>query len=425
MKQIPLFLFAVTLAAETRTADRLLEGWQDRAIALQSARLSTDERIALYQQLLRTKPANLHYRNLLASAFIQKMRDTTDFSYVERADSIVSEVLSAEPQNYEALRLQTEIALERHDFKRAADLARKLDPSDSWTWGTLGDALIELGFYNEAMNAYQRMISIRPDLASYNRAAYARFLNGDLDGAISIMKQAIESGSASRENVAWCLVELGGFYFKSGKLDDSLDAYQRALRVLPGYHPAAAGSGRVRAAKGDFKAAIEDFRKAQASTPLPEYAAALFDLYSRTGDEGFATRQMELIDTIDRLGQAAREKANRTLALIYADHDRKLDRALELARAELEIRKDIYTYDALAWALYKNGRHAEAETAINAALQLSTPEPAFYYHAGMIASALGKRSDATRLLSRALALNPQFDFRQTPILAKTLKDAGR
>src|SRR5437016_5897038 len=66
-----------------------------------------------------------------------------------------------------------------------------------------------------------------------------------------------------------------------------------------------------------------------------------------------AKRQRELIDFVDKMARANHEKANRSLALVYADQDRNLDRALELAEAELEVRGDVYTYDALAWVLFK------------------------------------------------------------------------
>jgi len=95
-------------------------------------------------------------------------------------------------------------------------------------------------------------------------------------------------------------------------------------------------------------------------------------------------RRKRLIETIDTLGKANGEKANRNLALIYADHNWNPGRALELATAELEFRKDIYTYDALAWALYKNGRLDESAKAMNQAMKLKTPEPSFQQHAKLI-----------------------------------------
>ena len=89
-----------------------------------------------------------------------------------------------------------------------------------------------------------------------------------------------------------------------------------------------------------------------------------------------------MIMVIDQVGQAAKEKANRNIAIIYADHDWNLDRALELAQNELEVRGDIYTYDALAWALYKNKKYAEAAEAMKKAMQFKTPEPTFLLSCG-------------------------------------------
>jgi tetratricopeptide (TPR) repeat protein len=421
----PLILIAFACAAFAQEPDRLMSALGDRAMADQAMRLKTDDRISMYQSLVKAKPDDLHYHNLLAGAFIQKVRETTDFSYLDRASQVLENVISLDSQNYEALRLRSEVELERHNFKRVAEYSRQLAtlaPNDSWNWGTLGDALVETGEYEGAAEAYQKMVSIRPDLSSYNRAAWYHFLAGDMPGAIEIMKRAIQSGSPSSENTAWCLVELGHLYMKSGKIAEAEQAYATAIKVFPGYHPGYAGLGRAQAAKGDVTAAIASFERAQASTPLPDYAAALYDLYSVSGKAKQAGDQMDLIDVIDNLGQAAKEKANRNLAIIYADHDHRVDRALELARAELEIRADIYTYDALAWALFKNNKLAEAEKAMAEAMKLSTPEPAFYYHAGMIANGLGKKKQANEFLTKALALNPHFDLRQAPVAEKALKE---
>jgi len=73
--------------------------------------------------------------------------------------------------------------------------------------------------------------------------------------------------------------------------------------------------------------------------------------------------------------------------LAFADHDVKLGRALELAEGELEFRRDVYSYDALAWALYKNHRIAEAQQYMEKALALKTPEPGFRMHAEIITHA--------------------------------------
>jgi tetratricopeptide (TPR) repeat protein len=395
MKLISIFLFASAALAQSSTADRILGALSDRALAEHVAGMSTDERIAMYSLMAKTKAGDLHYQVLLAGAYIQKTRETTDYSYLERAAGILESVVSADNTQYEARRLLIETQLERHQFAKAAESSRrliKMDGADPWNWGTLGDALTEMGEYNDAAEAYQKMVTLRPDLASYNRAAHFHFLFNDVPGAIEIMKKAIESGSSSPENVAWCMVDLGNIYFKTGQYKEAAQSFTNALRTFRGYNPAYAGLGKTLAETGDLKGAIENYKRAQEITPLPDYAAALFDLYQKTGQPALAKKQMDLLDAIDRVSRATGETANRNLVFAFADHDIKLDRALALAKGELEFRRDIYSYDALAWALYKNHQYGEAQQYMEKAMALKTPEPMFQRHAEAISQAMQRAS---------------------------------
>ena len=386
------FLIAAPLFAQQSTSsDRILGALADRSLAEHAVLMKTDDQIAMYSLMAKTKSDDPHYQVLLAAAYVQKTRETTDYSYLDRAAAILNAVLSDDRTNYEAQRLQVETQLERHEFEKAAESSRRLirvGPNDPWNWGTLGDALTEIGDYNGAADAYQKMVSLRPDLASYNRAAHFHFLYNDAPGAIEIMKKAIEAGSSSPENVAWCLVDLGNIYFKTGRMPEAEDAFRQALRTFRGYHPAYAGLAKVLASKGDAAGAIENYKRAQAITPLPDYAAALYDLYRQTGHAELAKQQMALLDAIDHVSRATGETANRNLVFAFADRGIKLDRALELAQGELQYRRDIYSYDALAWALYKNRRYTEAREYMEKARALHTPEPIFQQHATAIAQAL-------------------------------------
>jgi tetratricopeptide (TPR) repeat protein len=422
-----LFLFALSFTALAQSGnEKLGDLLQDRALYDAVSRLKTDDRIAMYASLSGSKPEDTHYQNQMAATYLQKMRETMDPDYLNRAAKIVDSVLSTDRVNYEALRLRSAIELERHDFPRAAQNSRELvrmAPEDPWNYGTLGDSLMELGEYSAAADAYQKMVQLRPDMASYNRAAYYRFVAGDTNGAIEIMKMAIDSGSRSPENVAWCLVDLGNMELKVGRTAEAGKAFEGALKLFPGYHPAYAGLGKLSAQGDKIDLAIDHYTKAQTAVPLPEYSAALEDLYEAAGKPEEARKQAARLAVIERMDQAAGFPANRNLALAYADHGRSLDHALAMIREEMKTRRDIYEYDALAWVLYQGKQYAEARQASDKALELHTPEPSFYYHAGMISLALGDREAARKHLERALALNPNFDPKQAALARAALSKA--
>jgi tetratricopeptide (TPR) repeat protein len=381
----------------------------------QTAGMTADERIVFFEKSLKETPKDAAVQAGLASAFIQKMRETTDFAYLNRASAIVDKMLAVDSTSYDGIRLSAEIETHRHNFPRAAELASSLlerNPSDAGALGMLGDSLMELGQYDAAGRAYQDMLALGPNLASYNRVAYQRFVTGDGKQALNWMAAAVAAGSSTPENLAWCLVEFGDMLSKMGRTDDARMAYDQALKTLPGYHRAHAALGRVLAADGKFDEAAIRFQKAQAVIPLPEYAEALEAIDTKLGKLAEARQQRDLIDVIDKLGRVNGEKGNRALAVVYADQNRNLDRALELIQGELETRKDVYTYDALSWVLFRGGRQKDAEDASRLALGQHSPEPMFLYHAGMIAMAGGDAEAGKELLKQALALNPAFAFPQ-------------
>jgi Flp pilus assembly protein TadD len=76
----------------------------------------------------------------------------------------------------------------------------------------------------------------------------------------------------------------------------------------------------------------------------------------------------------------------------------------------------------LAWALFKNGRVAEARAAITDALRLGTRDARLFFHAGLIHEASGDRARARDFLARALRTNPHFDVLQAAVARRALAD---
>jgi len=355
--------------------------------------LPTDERIAACQKAVAAKPGDAEALNDLASAYLQKLRETTDFGYLDRAEKLVTQVLKKQPGDLEAIILSNQIELNRHHFHKVIDNTLTLanaHPEDARLWSMMGDSAMEVGDYDRAASAYEQMLKLRPGLSSYNRVAWYRFVTGDPDGAIYAMRQAVHVAGATPENLAWCLVDLGNLYFKTGKLIEAEANFNAALEAFPKYHPAFAGLARVQSARNQREEAIANYLRAQTIVPLPDYAGALRDLYLEQGKTVEARNQEALLDVVDRLARANFENTDRNLAIILADEGRHLDRALELAQNELAFRRDVYTYDALAWVLYRSNRISEAQAAMKKALAQNTPEPNFRKHADLIAVAATK-----------------------------------
>ena len=154
-----------------------------------------------------TRPARAAHRASEASALaalaarsMDRARATSDASWYARADAAVEKALVLDPGNYDASKVRAWILTGQHRFAEAAIAARRaasVRPHDPFNYGTLGDALVEMGDYDGAADAFQTMLDQRPDAASYARGSYLRELLGDTEGALQLMRLALRSSSAS------------------------------------------------------------------------------------------------------------------------------------------------------------------------------------------------------------------------------------
>jgi tetratricopeptide (TPR) repeat protein len=374
------------------------------------------QRVAFYEARAAVDPIDYVSLNRLAFEYLQRARETGDLDDYRRADYAATTSLSIlSHDNYTGLVALGAVRLAQHDFAAALDLGERavaLKPGEAAGYGVRGDAAMALGRYDEAERDFQRMVTIEPGLAAVSRLAGLAFVRGDLLNAEDFWKQATRGDGSPMENVAWAEVQLGGLYFGHGNLEVAEKAYQRALKRYPDYVHALAGLASVRAAKGRLEEAAALFERAQTRQPLPQYVIALGETYEAMGRHEDAAARYALVDAIDALYRAGGVSTDISIALYYADHDRRLEEALALARGAYASAPGVYAADALAWALLKNGQPHEAKAKIDEALRLSTPEAMFHYHAGVIALALGDTTSARAELAKALDMNPHFSLLQ-------------
>jgi tetratricopeptide (TPR) repeat protein len=389
-----------------------------------------DRLVEAAQAAVNRSPGAAKGYNQLCAAYMQKARETGDFIYYARADAALRRSLELDPrtdgENYDALRMQAGLLLTHHRFKDALELARRmrqLRPDDHYVYGVMTDALVELGDYKAAVEAADKMSDLRPSGASYSRISYLRSLHGHTGPAVEAMRLAVRASSPKDgEGHAWFRVHLGDELMNAGRRQEAEREYAAALAVFPDYHLALAAQARARVAEGRLEQAVELYRRAEARVPTPEGAVALGDLYTKLGHADEARREYSRFESLAGAGGGTYAVRR---ALFLADHDTRLDEALELARRERAARSDIYTCDALAWALFKKGRLKEAEAAAKEALRLGTRDARIHYHAGMIHQALGDRAQAARHLKLALEINPAFDVLQADRAAQALAALAR
>ncbi len=372
----------------------------------------------------------------LGAAFFQRARETgevEDYDLAEQALNKSLDLVSTDLSSTAPLETMAEVCMGEHRFTDALNYAQKalaLGSGDLSAFAIVGDAYADMGEYEKASFAYSRLQPITdasPDAhqlyAQETRVAYLKFVSGDTASAIAEMKTAVSEGITAHlpgENLAWLYYELGEFSYQAGDMQAAGDAYLTALTVYPGDYRALAGLGKVRASQQKYPQAITLYQSAIAVIPMPIYIAELGDVYARIGNPVEAEKQYKLVEYIGRLGHINQVLHNRDLALFYADHDRNLEESLALAHKEFEVRSDIYTWDALAWSLYKSKKFKEADEAMSHALRLGTKDPMLLFHAGMISARAGQQTRAASQLSEALMINPHFHPRYAEVASKQL-----
>ncbi|HEV8430488.1 MAG TPA: tetratricopeptide repeat protein [Pyrinomonadaceae bacterium] len=343
-----------------------------------------DHHILRAQQSISRSPNSADGYNQLASAYMQKARETANFSFNANAGDAITRSLAIEPDNYDGLKLRTKLQLTYHRFAEALETARRIQTirqDDHDVWGQITDALVELGDYPGAVKAAQTMVDLRPDSSSYARVSYLRSLHGDTEGAIAAMIAAVKAANPNDpESVAWCRVQLGNELMNAGKLVEAEREFDAALVIFPNHSLALQGKARARIAADDLQAAVAIYQQENGSA---DAAQALGDLFTRLGKSADAKAAYETFETLER-ENAAIEKSWRHMVNFWLDHDQNLVEALRLASDEYNSRKDIFTCDSLAWALFKNGRVTEARKVMKEALRTGTKDQRIKDHAVII-----------------------------------------
>lgn len=364
----------------------------------QSGATPLDHEIARLQDKVRDGRESHAQVVQLGWAFVSKARVTGDPGFYKIAEACAQ--LASDGADSLLLRGHIDHAL--HRFAHAEAIARQLtaDQRAGWqSFALLGDALMEQGKLVEAVAAYQRMIDIRPCLQTYARVAHLRWLKGDLAGAKELMRLAVESGnSRDPEPAAWAYTRLALYQFQAGEMTAAGWSADRALEFVKDYPAALFLRSKLEIERGDPAKAAASLRGACAQVPLPEYQWALADAARLAGDTDVAAKTEEALNS-----RGAGEDP-RSFALFLATRRAAPDTACALSHDELANRRDVLTYDAVAWTALAAGKTREAKDNMKLALAEGTIDGRLFYHAAKIEVASGQKKTAIGWLRRAAAI---------------------
>ena len=352
----------------------------------------------------------------LTAQYIQEGRNTGNFNYYnEAALKSINAVLEKDAKSFEVLTFKATILLSQHRFTdglEIATLAQQLYPYNAYVYGLLVDGYVESGKYKEAIEAADKMISIRPDNRSYSRIAYLREIHGDIPGAIGAMKMAVDAGAPGDENTEWCRVQLGKLFEKTGKISEAKMHYTISVGNRQNYPYALAGLARIAAEEKDYAKSLGLYMQADSFIPDHTFKEGIAEIYNLTGQAEKAKKVAEeILNYMKNLSSAGENKnagqnEDHEMAHAYLGVN-NYEKALEYALQEYNRRpENIEVNETVAIVYYAKGEYAKALPYIGAALKTNCKNPELLCHAGLIYAKTGDKAKAKMLLKEAMKNDP-------------------
>lgn len=274
----------------------------------------------------------------------------------ERAEALAEQSVRMAPSNAEVFVAR---ARARTTFHRFADALNDLDvaqqlSADADLLNCERAAILQaLGCYDEALDIRQAAAERRPSFETIGALAGLRAELGEVETAERLCLEARSRyRSVSPFPLAVLDFQLGRMCMDTGQLDDARTRFVAALRRVPAYAPAEGHLAEVEADSGEVEAAVARLHPLAASSDDPDYAAQLARILNEMGRTEESCHWFKLAgarydELIARHPEAFADHAAEFWLAAGADPDK----ALRLARMNLDIRKTPRAYDLLACAI--------------------------------------------------------------------------
>jgi tetratricopeptide (TPR) repeat protein len=383
---------------------------------------STPQKIEALQAQVGQSPSDPQGYVDLGSAYLTRYGETEDPAFYPEARQAFETALDLAPNDYSILAGAAQLELSQHHFRRGlalAEQARRINPGTVEIDGMITDAQIELGRYGAAAETLQRYVGRRPELGSYARISYFRELHGEIGGAITAMQlAAAASGDRSADSV-FATTLLGKLRVDRGDYAAAEATFRRVLTLGPGNPDARLGLAGIKAGDGRTEAALDLYRGVQRDIAAPDHAILLGEAEQAAGNRAAAGEAYREARAAFEREESVGTNTTTERAIFEADHGDPAT-AVAYGRRAWRLTPSVRAADAYSWALSMAGRHRAALRYSDRALRLGSRDPAFLYHAGIVAFRAGQPDRAGAFLGRLVTQSPNFSPLDSPHARRVL-----
>lgn len=366
---------------------------------------STTPVISYLEARLQDNPSDLAARSRLSSALLQLARATGLHEDYERVESSCRAQIELDPRNLGARVGLAYALLGQHEFREGLRWARDAAhsrPNDPTMWALLADLHLALGHDIEAEALIERLVADSLTVETLSRQALLASYRGQHSRALALMNDAYEAGrllNVSPTTLAWCRTISGEMLYDTHQFESATAMLDAALVLSPGYPVARSLKAKIAIAEGRLAAARTTLADLVEDNPRPAFIVLLGDVMIAQGDEQAGQAWLDraekmMLDEVEHgdMGHV------RELVEFWTSHDREPERAVALARHDLEeVRRDAAAFATLGWALYKAGDIDAALPQMYEALRRSPRQHTWLEQAEVILRAAGRDDEAEHL----------------------------
>ena len=345
--------------------------------------------IDFWQKKYDAAPNQPSYLGQLASNYGVLFEYTGNIKNLYKSEELLLQ--ANEEYNYSRVSTIRSLArnyISQHRFKEALVLANKalaIGEGRKETEKLLFDVQMELGNYPEAVKNLNS-IKDHQDFDYLIRLAKWNDHKGDLETAITFMEKAkdIAEKYDNKSLKIWSYSNLGDFYGHAGRIEDSYNSYLKTLELDPNYTYALKGIAWIVFSKErNTKEANRIIDAIAANHNTPDFYLLKSQIAQFEGN-----KQEELKNRNAYFSMMEQNNYgamyNKYNTLIYADDKNTAQKALDIAKIEVDHRPTADSYDLLAWSYLNVGEPKKALEIAQRHVVGKSFEPKVQYHLAMI-----------------------------------------